>query len=77
MRAVSARAAAVAAVTLGMLAASASPAAAGPTQTPNGKCGAANMANAGEAMANAMALHTDEHGDAGMMHAVAVSACRS
>ena len=77
MRPVSARAAAVAAVTLGMLAAGASPAAAGPTPTPNGWCGAANMRNAGEAMARAMALHTNENGDAGMMNAVAVSACRS
>jgi len=77
MRPVIARAAATAALTLSMLAASASPAAAGPTLTPNGKCGAANMANAGEAMTTAMALHTDEHGDAGMMNAVAVSACRS
>jgi hypothetical protein len=77
MRSVTARAAATAALTLSMLVASAAPAAAGPTQTPNGWCGAANMRNAGEAMTNAMAFHTDEHGDAGMMHAVAVSACRS
>lgn len=76
MRAGGARAAAAAALALSILAASASPAAAGPTQTPNGWCGAAHMRNAGEAMANAMAFHTDEHGDAGMMHAVAVSACR-
>jgi hypothetical protein len=57
------------------LASTASPAAAQPGPTPNGFCGAANMLVAGEAMINAMALHTNEHGDAGMFHAVAVS-CR-
>ena len=57
------------------LPATASPAAAGPNPTPNGFCGALNMLMAGEAMVNAMVLHTNPHGDAGMFHAVAVS-CR-
>lgn len=76
MRLVNARAAAATVLTLGVLAATASPAAAGPNETPNGWCGAANMRNAGTAMANAMMFHTNWHGDAGMFNAVAVSACR-
>jgi hypothetical protein len=59
------------------LAMSASPALAGPSPTPSsGKCGAANMSNAGTAMTTAMEEHTDEHGDAGMKQAIANSACR-
>ena len=55
---------------------SASPVAAAPT-TPNGLCGARNMVNehSREAMLDAMMNHTDEHGDAGMFRAVALTAC--
>jgi len=53
---------------------SASPAGAAPV-TPTGKCGAANMSNAGDAMADAMKFHTDDHGDDGMRRAVALTAC--
>ncbi len=76
MRRVTARVAMTAVLGVTALAASVSPAAAAPSQTPNGWCGAANMRNAGEAMADAMTYHTNEHGDAGMFQAVAVSACR-
>ncbi len=78
MRRITARLGATAAVGLTALAVSAAPAFAGPSPTPSsGKCGAANMSNAGAAMAVAMAEHTDEHGDAGMVQAVAKSACRA
>jgi hypothetical protein len=45
--------------------------------TPNGLCGARNMVNehSREAMLDAMMNHTDEHGDAGMFLAVALTAC--
>ncbi len=77
MRRVSACVATTAGLALGVLAASASPAAAGPPDpAPSGWCGAANMRNAGQAMADAMMYHTNEHGDAGMFRAVARSACR-
>ena len=54
------------------------PVAAGRIPTPNdGRCVAANMANehSAEQMAEAMMLHTGEHGDAGMFKAVAESSC--
>ncbi len=53
------------------------PAAADQKPTPNNRCGAANMVNAHSAphMAEAMALHTNEHGDAGMFAAVARTKC--
>lgn len=56
--------------------AAASPATAAPV-TPNGLCGAKNMVNENslEAMRDAMMNHTDEHGDAGMAKAVALTAC--
>lgn len=76
MRSITARITATAVLGLTALGAGASPAAAGPTQTPNGWCGAANMRNAGEAMTIAMTEHTNEHGDAGMFKAVRHSACR-
>ncbi len=71
------RAAATAVVSVALLAGGAAPASAGPTQTPNGWCGGANMRNAGAAMATAMAEHTHANGDAGMFRAVSNSACRS
>jgi hypothetical protein len=56
--------------------AAASPATAAPV-TPNGLCGAKNMVNENslEAMREAMMNHTDEHGDAGMARAVALTRC--
>lgn len=77
MRRTTARLGATAAVGLAALAMSAVPAFAGPRKTPSGNCGAANMSNAGAAMATAMAEHTDQHGDDGMMQAVANSRCRA
>ncbi len=61
------------------VAASATPAAADQKPTPNNRCGAANMVNENSAphMAQAMALHTNEHGDAGMFAAVARTRCES
>lgn len=51
--------------------------ASGPKPTPNGYCGALNMANdaALPHMIEAMASHTAEQGDAGMTTAVVASAC--
>jgi hypothetical protein len=51
-----------------------STASAGPRPTPNGYCGARNMAMAGDGMANAMS-RDNENGNLGMFHAVAVSSC--
>ena len=55
------------------------PAAAGPTKTPNGLCGAKNMVNENsrDAMVTAMMEHTNIHGDIGMGRAVTNSACES
>ena len=78
MKRVNARMAMMAALAVGALAASASPAAAGPRQTPNERCGAANMMNehAAPHMIEAMAAHTAPQGDAGMFAAVARTRCR-
>ena len=56
---------------------SAAPAAADQKPTPNNRCGAANMMNENSAphMVEAMMLHTNEHGDAGMFAAVARTRC--
>ncbi|MCA1679491.1 MAG: hypothetical protein LC777_11330 [Actinobacteria bacterium] len=72
-----ARIATAAVLGLTALAASASPAAAGPTPTPNGFCGAKNMVNenAFPHMVEAMTLHTNLNGKIGMGNAVLVSAC--
>jgi len=50
---------------------------AGPVETPNGLCGAANMVNdaAFPHMVQAMTYHTAAQGDAGMFTAVGASAC--
>jgi hypothetical protein len=50
---------------------------AGPVASPHGLCGARNMVNpaARPHMLEAMAMHTAPQGDAGMMNAIAVSAC--
>lgn len=54
----------------------ASPAGAAPV-TPTGLCGAKNMVNehSVDAMREAMMLHTNEHGDAGMTIAVMNTLC--
>lgn len=59
------------------LAASASPAVAAQTPTPNGLCGARNMVNenARDQMLAAMMNHTNENGVRGMFRAVAASSC--
>ena len=62
------------ALMLTVLVGGASPAGAAPL-TPTGQCGAANMRNAGQAMADAMNLHTNAHGDAGMVQAVIRTRC--
>jgi hypothetical protein len=56
---------------------SAAPATADQKPTPNNRCGAANMVNEHSAphMVEAMMLHTNEHGDAGMYAAVARTKC--
>lgn len=58
------------------VAASATPAAAAP-MTPTGFCGAQNMVNvnARPHMVEAMADHTNAHGDAGMVAAVVRTSC--
>ena len=78
MKRVTARVAAIAVLGAGALAASAAPAAAQPKPTPNEQCGARNMMNehAAPHMVEAMALHTNEHGDAGMVAAVIRTRCR-
>ena len=78
MKRATTRMATIAVVGLTALAASASPAAAAPNPTPHGLCGAQNMVNPNALphMLEAMALHTDEHGDAGMFGAIAHSICR-
>ncbi len=50
---------------------------AGPVETPNGLCGAANMVNEAAAphMFEAMGSHTADQGDTGMFTAVGASAC--
>jgi Spy/CpxP family protein refolding chaperone len=75
MKRPTARLAAATLLSLGLVV-SASPVAAAPV-TPNGLCGARNMVNehSREAMLDAMMNHTDEHGDAGMFRAVALTAC--
>ena len=59
------------------LATGATPAAADQKPTRNGLCGAANMSNehSRDAMATAMAEHTNANGDAGMRAAVARTRC--
>ena len=75
MKRLTARLAAATLLSLGLVT-SASPVAAAPV-TPNGLCGARNMVNehSRQAMLDAMMNHTDEHGDAGMFRAVALTAC--
>lgn len=65
-----------AALAVGILVGSSSPAGAAPV-TPNGLCGAKNMVNehSVDAMREAMMLHTNEHGDAGMARAVMNTLC--
>jgi hypothetical protein len=65
-----------AALGLGIVIGSSSPASAAPV-TPNGLCGAKNMVNehSVDDMREAMMLHTDEHGDAGMTRAVMNTLC--
>ena len=55
------------------------PAAADQKPTPNNRCGAANMVNENSAphMGEAMALHTNQHGDDGMFAAVARTRCET
>ncbi len=50
---------------------------AGPTETPNGLCGAKNMVNdaAKPHMIEAMTYHTADQGDTGMFTAVGATAC--
>lgn len=77
MQRMTARLAATAVAGIIAVGAGASTAAAAQQPTPNGLCGARNMVNenAREQMLTAMMQHTDEHGDAGMAGAVAVSGC--
>lgn len=65
------------ALALGMLVGASLPAGAGPRPTPNGLCGAKNMVNEHsiDAMREAMMLHTNWHGDAGMTTAVMNTTC--
>lgn len=76
MRGMSARLATTAVVAIAALAASA-PTAAGQKETRNGLCGAANMMNPNAAphMKEAMAKHTHENGDRGMVRAVTLTGC--
>ena len=77
MKRVTTRVATTAVVGVIALAASAAPAPAAQKPTPNGLCGARNMMNenARPHMLAAMMNHTNENGDRGMFHAVAVSSC--
>lgn len=70
-------AASVVVLGLGAVIAAASPAAGAARPAATGLCGAKNMVNpnARPHMAQAMMLHTAPRGDAGMMHAGAVSSC--
>ena len=62
------------ALVVSSLLASAPAASAQTRRTPNGYCGASNMAMAGEGMANAMSRN-NLNGDLGMLGAVAASSC--
>jgi len=61
-------------VVLGLAGFAASAEASGPSPTPNGYCGALNMA-ADATMGTTMANHTADQGDAGMGKAVDASDC--
>ncbi len=69
--------AAVVVLVLTVVVGGASPAAGAARPSANGLCGAKNMVNPNALphMVEAMALHTAQQGDAGMMNAVAISSC--